>query len=118
MSNKPIKIICEDGVEIKFDGNKIEVNKRIIGIEAEQFISNIFGTTDIGALSCSDITDEDTDCYFGWNYAAGEPFRINPLTYKHNWRQTHMVVDTVLMKHDYCYTCEICGLTKHEYKEV
>ena len=61
LAKNPIKIICEDNVEITIDGDYITINKRIIGIEGEKFISNIFGTTNIGIFDCSDMSHEEIE---------------------------------------------------------
>lgn len=61
LAEKPIKIIFEDVTEVNMNGYDIEIKGRLSGIEAEKVISNIFGTTNIGVLDCSDMTDEEID---------------------------------------------------------
>ena len=61
LAAKPIKIIFEDVTQVNMSDYNIQIKGRLSGIEAEKVISNIFGTTDIGALDCSDMTDEEID---------------------------------------------------------
>lgn len=58
---QPIKIIYEDGYEVKGDGYDIEIKKELTPSEAQQILYNIFGCSDIAALDCSDIPDEIID---------------------------------------------------------
>ena len=36
----------------------IEIRKKLSGVEAEKLLIDIFGTTDIGILDCSDIKED------------------------------------------------------------
>ena len=60
-AEKPIKVIFEDVTELKMDGYNIEIKGKLSGIQAEKIIGNIFGTTDIAALDCSDMSEEEID---------------------------------------------------------
>lgn len=59
--DKPIKIIIEDNVKVTSNGNVIEIKKHLCSMEAEKLLNDIFGTTNIAVLDCSDITDEEID---------------------------------------------------------
>jgi len=54
---------------------------------------------------------------FGFNVYTGKPFIINPATCEHDWRLHKIYPNEALMKDEYLYMCNICGLTKREYKE-
>lgn len=58
---QPIKIVYEDGFKVEGDGYDIKVTKPLTPSKAQQIIYNIFGSTDIAALDCSDIPDEIID---------------------------------------------------------
>ena len=59
---KPIKIVYQDEVLIiPTDDGNIEIRKKLSPMEAVQFIEALFGTTDLGILDCSDMTDKEID---------------------------------------------------------
>lgn len=60
-TDKPIKIVFEDYVEVNSNGTDIEIRTKLHGIEAEKFITDLFGTTHIGIFDCSDIKEEFKD---------------------------------------------------------
>ncbi len=56
----PIKIVYEDDLKIThIDDCTFEITGKVYGIEAEKIITNIFGTTNLGVLDCSDMSDEE-----------------------------------------------------------
>lgn len=57
--DKPIKVVIEDSVKVTSNGNVIEIKKHLSSVEAENLLNDIFGTTDIGILDCSDMTEEE-----------------------------------------------------------
>ena len=57
--DKSIKIIFEDDVKVTANDNDIEIKRKLSNIEAEKLLIDIFGTTNIGILNCSDMTDEE-----------------------------------------------------------
>lgn len=59
--DKPIKIVFEDDVKVTANGNEIEIKRKLSDIEAKKLLNDVFGTTDIGILDCSDMTDEEID---------------------------------------------------------
>ena len=54
---KPIKIVFLDDLEITNGENKydLEIKKKLSKFEAEKFLYEIFGTTNLGILSCNEI---------------------------------------------------------------
>lgn len=59
---KPIKIVYQDEVlVIPMDDGNIEIRKKLSPMEAVQFIETLFGTTILGVLDCSDMTDKEID---------------------------------------------------------
>ena len=58
--DKPIKVIFEDDVKVTASDNNIEIKRKLSDIEAEKLLIDIFGTTNIGILDCSDIKDCDS----------------------------------------------------------
>lgn len=60
--DKPIKIVYENDLKIAhIDDYTFEISGKIYGIKAERIISNMFGTTELAMLDCSDMTDEEID---------------------------------------------------------
>lgn len=58
--DKPIKVIYEDNSGfIKTNDCTIEYLRRLTPMESEAVLMGMFGTTDIGVLDCSDMTDEE-----------------------------------------------------------
>lgn len=57
--DKPIKIVFGDDVKVAENGNDIEIKRKLSDIETEKLLIDIFGTTNIGILNCSDMTDEE-----------------------------------------------------------
>ena len=57
---KPIKIAFLDDLEITNGENKydLEIKKKLSKIEVEKFLNNIFGTTNLGILSCEDVEEK------------------------------------------------------------
>ena len=54
--DKPIKIVFEDDLKvIQTNDCTIEVIKRLSPMESEKLLKDMFSTTDIGVLDCSDI---------------------------------------------------------------
>ena len=75
---KPIKVSFEDQPEVKtIDCNHIETKKKLHGAEAERIINNIFGTTDIAAYDCSDMTDEEIKSVNPLNGYYNPPFEFD-----------------------------------------
>ena len=66
--DKPIKIVFEDDVKVTANGNDIEIKRKLFEIEAEKLLIDIFGTTNIGILDCSDILAEEIEQFADkWN---------------------------------------------------
>ena len=60
--DRPIKMVYEDDFKaIQTNDCTIEVVKRLTPMESEKLLNDIFGTTDVGILDCSDIADEEID---------------------------------------------------------
>lgn len=56
--DKPIKMVFEDDLKvIQTNDCTIEVLKRLSSMESEKLLKDMFGTTDIGVLDCSDIKE-------------------------------------------------------------
>lgn len=81
--SKPIKMVFEDDVKvIQTSDCTIEVIKKLSSMESEKLIKDMFGTTDIGVLDCSNIKccdncehsyeDETLDGY--WQLYCTEKF--------------------------------------------
>lgn len=57
---KPIKVVYKDDSGfIKTNDCTIEYFKRLTPMESKHLFANIFGSTNIGILDCSDMTDEE-----------------------------------------------------------
>jgi len=60
--DKPIKVVYEDDFKvIQTNDCTIEIVKRLTPMESEKLLNDMFGTTDVGILDCSDMTDEEID---------------------------------------------------------
>lgn len=60
--DKPIKMVYENDFGVtQVDDCTIETVRRLTPMEAEELINNLFGTTDIGALDCGDMSDEEIE---------------------------------------------------------
>lgn len=57
--DKPIKVIIEDRVEVTNNGKAIEIKEHLSHMETEKLLNDIFGTTNIGVLDCSDMTEKE-----------------------------------------------------------
>ena len=55
---KPIKIVFQDDMEVNEYGNDIAIKRKLSGIEAEKFITDIFGSTDIAVIPTSEIRED------------------------------------------------------------
>lgn len=57
---KPIKIAFLDDLEITNSENEydLEIKKKLSKFEVEKFLNDIFGTTNLGILSCEDIEEK------------------------------------------------------------
>lgn len=55
----PIKIVIEDNVKITSNENVIEIKRHLSSMEVKNLINNIFGTTNIGVIDCSDISEQE-----------------------------------------------------------
>ena len=54
---KPIKVLFLDDLEITNSENKydLEIKKKLSKFEVEKFLNDVFGTTNLGILSCNEI---------------------------------------------------------------
>lgn len=60
--DKPLKLVYEDDVKVVENNDGTMTFKRTLKpLEAEQVLKCMFGTTDIGILDCSDMTNEEID---------------------------------------------------------
>lgn len=57
MNMNPIKIVIEDDIKTIGDGDIVKIEKRLSPMEVEKLFIDLFGTTNVGTLDCSDITD-------------------------------------------------------------
>lgn len=59
---RPIKMVYEDDFKVmQTDDFTIETVRRLTPMESEQLLENMFGSTDIGVLDCSDMSQEEID---------------------------------------------------------
>ena len=59
---KPIKIVYEDDVGVTQTGDfTIEFVKKLHGIELENFLKDVFGTTKVGIFDCRNVSDEEIE---------------------------------------------------------
>lgn len=59
--DKPIKIVFENDVAITIDNDDITIKRKLSRFEAEKLLTDIFGTTNIGVVDCSNMTDEEIE---------------------------------------------------------
>ena len=54
---KPIKMVFLDDLEITNGENKydLEIKKKLSKFEVEKFLNDVFGTTNLGIISCEDV---------------------------------------------------------------
>lgn len=58
--DKPIKAVYEDDFKVvQTDDFIIEIAKKLTHTESEKFLDDMFGTTDVGILDCSYMSDEE-----------------------------------------------------------
>lgn len=75
---KPIKVSFEDEPEVKvIDCDHIEIKEKLSGIKAEKIISDIFGTTDIAAYDCGDMSNEEIESVNPLNGYYNPPFELD-----------------------------------------
>lgn len=56
----PIKVVYEDDFKVIQTGDyTIETVRKLTPMESEKLLNDMFGSTDIAALDCSDISDEE-----------------------------------------------------------
>lgn len=60
--DKSIKIVFEDDVKVAVNGDDIEIRRKLSDIETEKLLIDMFGTTNIGILDCSDIKEDIYYC--------------------------------------------------------
>ena len=57
----PIKIVYEGEIKVEGDDNNVNVVKKPSKMEAEHLFFDMFGTTDVGILDCSNMSDEEIE---------------------------------------------------------
>lgn len=59
--DKPVKMIYRDDTEmiIQIDDYTFEYTRKLSPVEAEKLFMDLFGTTKVGILDCSDMSDEE-----------------------------------------------------------
>lgn len=58
--DRPIKMIYEDDARIiQTNDYTLEYTRKLSPMEAEKLFMDLFGTTDVGILDCSDMSDEE-----------------------------------------------------------
>lgn len=57
--DKPIKVVYENDWKVESDGNELVFSKRLSEMESENLLMELFGTTDVGILDCSNMTEEE-----------------------------------------------------------
>ena len=58
--DKPIKMVYEDDIGIiKANDYTIELTRKLTPVEAEKLLEDMFGTTNVGILDCSYMSDEE-----------------------------------------------------------
>lgn len=58
--DKPIKVVYEDDFKAtRTDGFIIEIAKKLTHTESEKLLNDMFGTTNVGILDCSYMSDEE-----------------------------------------------------------
>lgn len=58
-NDKPIKVVYEGDVKVECRDNEIIVSQKLSEMMAENLLTELFGTTDVGILDCSDMTKEE-----------------------------------------------------------
>lgn len=58
-TEKHIKIISHDVATKSNNDNSINITKKLSSLESKKLFIDLFGTTDVGVLSCNDISDEE-----------------------------------------------------------
>ena len=58
-NDNPIKVVYRDDWKVEGDGNEIVFSKRLSEMESKNLLMELFGTTDVGILDCSDMTEEE-----------------------------------------------------------
>lgn len=58
-TEKPIKIISHDVAIKSNNDNSINIIKKLSPLETKKLFIDLFGTTDVGVLSCNDMSDEE-----------------------------------------------------------
>lgn len=61
LHQKPIKIVYEGDVKVEGRDNEIIVSQKLNEMMAENLLMELFGTTDVGILDCSDMTEEEIE---------------------------------------------------------
>lgn len=58
--DRPVKMIYEDDAKIiQTNDYTLEYTRKLSPMEAEKLFMDLFGTTDVGILDCSDMSDEE-----------------------------------------------------------
>lgn len=59
--DKPVKMIYRDDTEmiIQTDDYTFEYTRKLSLMEVEKLLMDLFGTTKVGILDCSDMSDEE-----------------------------------------------------------
>lgn len=58
-NDKPIKVVYGNDWKVEDDRNELVFSKRLSEIESENLLMELFGTTDVGILDCSNMTEEE-----------------------------------------------------------
>ena len=58
-NDKPIKIVCENSWSLEGNGYEIVASKRLSEMESKNLLMELFGTTNVGILDCSNMTEEE-----------------------------------------------------------
>ena len=76
---RPIKIVYDNGVKFRETGDcTIEMVKHLTPMESEGLLMDLFGTTDVRVLDCSDMAEEEFNKIV--DRFADIP-TVNPITY-------------------------------------
>lgn len=57
--DRPIKIVYENDGMIEINDCTIEYTRRLSPMESSNLLRDMFGTTNVGMLDCSDMSDEE-----------------------------------------------------------
>lgn len=60
-NDKPIKVVDEGDIKVEGRDNEIIVSQKLSEMMAENLLMELFGTTDVGILDCSDMTEEEIE---------------------------------------------------------